>query len=251
MPLRDAARAPTSRCWPKWTGPWAHCSSRPRPAYCVLRRQREVFRDARFQRLGDISVGHLYKLRNSAPYRARHVVLTKTRPTRRVDIGVRKAPAPEGRPDFIRIDSRPPWRPGRHQGPVPHQRGGLCCPMAGGDHRSDHLRGAPAARHRADAGAVPVRDPGLSRRQRQRVRQPPGGQDGWTNSRSSSPAAARATATTTAWSRPRTARWCARSSVLRTSGSATPRASTPAAPSTSVSGWPTQVDQRGRLRQSA
>ena len=72
---------------------------------CVLRRQRDVFKDARFERLGDISVGHLYNLRNSAAYRAQRVVLTKTRPSRRVDIGVRKAPAPEGRPGFIRIDS--------------------------------------------------------------------------------------------------------------------------------------------------
>ena len=72
---------------------------------CVLRRQRDVFGDARFARLGSISVGHLYNLRNSAPYRARRVVLTKTRPVKAVTIGVRKAPAPEGRPGFIRIDS--------------------------------------------------------------------------------------------------------------------------------------------------
>jgi hypothetical protein len=32
-------------------------------------------------------------------------VLTKTRPTKNTQIGVRKAPAPEGRPGFIRIDS--------------------------------------------------------------------------------------------------------------------------------------------------
>ena len=72
---------------------------------CVLRRQRDVFGDARFERLGSISVAHLYNLRNSAPYRAQRVVLTKTRPTKAVAIGVRKAPAPEGRPGFIRIDS--------------------------------------------------------------------------------------------------------------------------------------------------
>jgi transposase InsO family protein len=72
---------------------------------CVLRRQRDVFGDVRFARLGSISVGHLYNLRNSAPYRAQRVVLTKTRPTQGVTIGVRKAPAPEGRPGFIRIDS--------------------------------------------------------------------------------------------------------------------------------------------------
>lgn len=72
---------------------------------CVLRRQRDVFKDASFERLGSISVAHLYNLRNSAPYRAQRVVLSKTRPTKAVAIGVRKAPAPEGRPGFVRIDS--------------------------------------------------------------------------------------------------------------------------------------------------
>ena len=72
---------------------------------CVLRRQRDVFGDARFERLGSLSVGHLYNLRNSAPYRAQRVVLTKTRPSTAVTIGVRKAPAPDGRAGFIRIDS--------------------------------------------------------------------------------------------------------------------------------------------------
>ena len=72
---------------------------------CVLRRQRDVFNDIRFAWLGSISVAHLYNLRNSAGYRAQRVVLTKTRPTKSVAIGVRKAPAPEGRPGFIRIDS--------------------------------------------------------------------------------------------------------------------------------------------------
>jgi transposase InsO family protein len=72
---------------------------------CVLRRQRDVFGDTRFARLGSISVGHLYNLRNSAGYRAQRVVLTKTQPTKTAAIGVRRAPAPEGRPGFIRIDS--------------------------------------------------------------------------------------------------------------------------------------------------
>jgi len=72
---------------------------------CVLRRQRDVFGDARFERLGSISVGHLYNLRASAGYRAQRVVLTKTRPAKSVTIGVRKAPAPQGRAGFIRIDS--------------------------------------------------------------------------------------------------------------------------------------------------
>ena len=72
---------------------------------CVLRRQRDVFEVPGFERLGDLSVAHLYNLRASAGYRAQRVVQTKTQPTRRVDIGVRRAPAPEGRAGFIRIDS--------------------------------------------------------------------------------------------------------------------------------------------------
>ena len=72
---------------------------------CVLRRQRDVFGDARFEQLGSISVAHLYNLRASAGYRTQRVVLTKTRGDKAATIGVRKAPAPEGRPGFIRIDS--------------------------------------------------------------------------------------------------------------------------------------------------
>ena len=72
---------------------------------CVLRRQRDEFGDQRFARLGSISVGHLYNLRNSAPYRAKRIVKNRTVPVKAVKIGVRKAPAPEGRPGFIRIDS--------------------------------------------------------------------------------------------------------------------------------------------------
>jgi transposase InsO family protein len=73
---------------------------------CVLRRQRDVFGDTRFDRLGDISNGQLYNLRHSAGYRAQRVVQTKTRATKAgAVIGVRKAPAPAGRAGFIRIDS--------------------------------------------------------------------------------------------------------------------------------------------------
>jgi transposase InsO family protein len=72
---------------------------------CVLRRQRDVFGDERYCRLGSLSVGHLYNLRHSAGYRNQRVVLGKTQASQNTQIGVRKAPAPEGRPGFIRIDS--------------------------------------------------------------------------------------------------------------------------------------------------
>ena len=72
---------------------------------CVLRRQYAVFGDARYQRLANLSVAHLYNLRSSAGYRAERVLLTKTRPAHAVTIGTRRAPVPDGRPGFIRIDS--------------------------------------------------------------------------------------------------------------------------------------------------
>ena len=71
----------------------------------MLRRQRDVFKVPGFERLGDISVAHLYNLRRSAGYREQRVVLTKTQPAKRVEIGVRRAPAQDGRAGFIRIDS--------------------------------------------------------------------------------------------------------------------------------------------------
>ena len=72
---------------------------------CVLRRQCDVFGDARFERLRSLSVGHLYNLRASTGYRKQRVEVSKTRPAKASTIGVRKAPAPEGRPGLIRIDS--------------------------------------------------------------------------------------------------------------------------------------------------
>ena len=72
---------------------------------CVLRRQRDVFAVLGFERLADISVAHLYNLRKSGGYRQQRISVSKTRPVGAVQIGVRRAPAPEGRAGFIRIDS--------------------------------------------------------------------------------------------------------------------------------------------------
>ena len=70
----------------------------------VLRRQFEVFGDARFERLATISNGHVYNLRGSATYRAKRTVWTKTQGTA-VAIGLRQAPEPEGRPGHVRVDT--------------------------------------------------------------------------------------------------------------------------------------------------
>ena len=70
----------------------------------LLRRAVAQFGDARYARLAQISVSHLYNLRRSEPYRKQRLVWHRTRPAP-VAIGIRKAPAPEGVPGYIRIDT--------------------------------------------------------------------------------------------------------------------------------------------------
>ena len=70
----------------------------------LLHRAWHLFHDERYRRLADISVSHLYNLRASARYRHLRIVHRGTRATQ-VAIGVRKAPAPQGLPGYIRIDT--------------------------------------------------------------------------------------------------------------------------------------------------
>lgn len=62
------------------------------------------FGDSRYARLSRISVSHLYNLRASKSYLKQRRVWRGTRPAP-VAIGVRKAPAPQGLPGYIRIDT--------------------------------------------------------------------------------------------------------------------------------------------------
>jgi transposase InsO family protein len=71
----------------------------------LAERAYQLFGDARYQRLATISVAHLYNLRRAAGYqRARGAVPQKTQSVQR-PIGTRRAPQPDGRPGFIRVDS--------------------------------------------------------------------------------------------------------------------------------------------------
>jgi transposase InsO family protein len=86
------------------------------PATRVLvARAFHLFGQARYARLATISVAHLYNLRAKPLYQQRriHYSKTQTRPSR---IGIRRAPAPEGRPGFIRIDTV-------HQGDLDGRKG--------------------------------------------------------------------------------------------------------------------------------
>lgn len=70
----------------------------------LLMRAVTLFGDVRYARLAQISVSHLYNLRASEFYRRRRLVWQRTRPAP-VAIAIRKAPAPDGCPGYIRIDT--------------------------------------------------------------------------------------------------------------------------------------------------
>lgn len=71
----------------------------------LFQRAWQLYGDARYERLADISVAHLYNLRATARYQDVRVQWQGTRAGKAVSIGVRRAPRPEGRAGFIRIDS--------------------------------------------------------------------------------------------------------------------------------------------------
>ena len=71
---------------------------------CLMQRAWAVYGDMRYARLATISVAHLYNLRHQAGYQATRAHWTKTRGYA-LPIGQRRAPTPDGRPGFIRIDS--------------------------------------------------------------------------------------------------------------------------------------------------
>lgn len=70
----------------------------------LLKRAFSDYGDVRYERLATLPSSHLYNLRKSVGYQAQRVSFTKTRPVCN-SIGVRKAPSPNGRAGFVRIDS--------------------------------------------------------------------------------------------------------------------------------------------------
>lgn len=70
----------------------------------LLQRALHDFGDRRYQRLAQLSVAHLYRLRRSRVYRKRRVDYQPTRPTA-VSIGERRRPEPGGRPGYLRVDT--------------------------------------------------------------------------------------------------------------------------------------------------
>ena len=63
-----------------------------------------VFDDKCYANLAELSVSHLYNLRDSDRYKRQRQTFTKTQ-SRKIPIGERKKPQPEGKPGYIRIDT--------------------------------------------------------------------------------------------------------------------------------------------------
>ena len=63
-----------------------------------------IFGDQRFKRLANVSVSHLYNLKQTRAFKSQSLRYTKTKPTV-VSIGERREPRPDGKPGFIRVDS--------------------------------------------------------------------------------------------------------------------------------------------------
>jgi transposase InsO family protein len=70
----------------------------------ILQRAYHDFQEPAYQRLAELSVAQLYRLRQSRAYRQRRVTYQATRPTP-VAIGERRRPEPNGHPGYLRVDT--------------------------------------------------------------------------------------------------------------------------------------------------
>jgi len=70
----------------------------------ILQREFHDYGDKRYQRLAQISVAHLYRLRQSPAYRRERIGYEGTRAAA-VSIGERRAPRPQGKPGYLRVDT--------------------------------------------------------------------------------------------------------------------------------------------------
>ena len=82
----------------------------------IFKREFTLFGKDEFQRLSEISVAHLYRLRQNSFYRNHALTIEKTKPSSS-QLGERRRPDPQGRPGYIR------WHACRHGSSRRSQRG--------------------------------------------------------------------------------------------------------------------------------
>lgn len=81
----------------------------------IFEREYTIFKKEAFQRLKDISIAHIYNLRNTRQYRSFAKFFVHTKPTP-AHIGERTKPDAQGKPGFLRVDTV-------HQGDYDKQKG--------------------------------------------------------------------------------------------------------------------------------
>lgn len=83
----------------------------------ILSREYGVFKKKEYENIKNISVGHIYNIRNdNRQYGSSGVTIFKRTQTVQVSIGERRKPQPYGKPGFIRIDTV-------HQGDLDKEKG--------------------------------------------------------------------------------------------------------------------------------
>lgn len=70
----------------------------------ILKDEFDLFGKSEFERLKNISVAHLYRLRGTPRYREQSVVYSKTNPVK-VNIGERRKPEPNEKPGYLCVDT--------------------------------------------------------------------------------------------------------------------------------------------------
>lgn len=70
----------------------------------VFQRECEMFGRKEYEKLRNISVSHIYNLRDTRQYKSNTLFFEKTKPSV-TPIGERRKPEPKGRPGFIRVDT--------------------------------------------------------------------------------------------------------------------------------------------------
>jgi len=81
----------------------------------IFETEYQVYGKQKYKRLAGISISHIYNLRNTKGYQQKALTYSKTNP-RKVNIGERRRPNPQGKPGYIRVDSV-------HQGDSGKQKG--------------------------------------------------------------------------------------------------------------------------------
>jgi len=70
----------------------------------ILQKEYQEFHKEEYKRISGISISHMYNFRKTKKYFYQSLTYTKTNPVKR-KIGERRAPQPNGKPGYIRVDS--------------------------------------------------------------------------------------------------------------------------------------------------